>query len=202
MLNDDQRRPVLSCNYHCCPPPDGLSWRRRETCLAVMMSWKERKAKGSKQPMQNSSAIMFSLTLSVSLPTRALRCVEGASPYHPQSLSVWSFAFSHWLWCPTEEDHSPLPLLTSPPYRDGMIDSWEKKGRGFWDSVCMLWELEGLSLLKVVEVLPRYFIFIVKYSTRMVDRGNFCSQPTIQKWKGCGLWMKGAREIDTHGASW
>lgn len=67
--------------------------------------------------------------------------------------------------------------------------------------VCMR-ELDGLSLLKVVEVLPRYFIFIVKYSARMVDRGNFCSQPAIQKWKGCGLWMKGAREIDTHGASW
>lgn len=45
----------------------------------------------------------------------------------------------------------------------------------------MLRELEGLSLLKVVEVLPRYFIFIVKYSARMVDRGNFCSQPAIQK---------------------
>ncbi len=47
--------------------------------------------------------------------------------------------------------------------------------------VCMPRELEGLTLLKVVEVLPRYFIFIVKYSVRMVDRGNFCSQPAIQK---------------------
>lgn len=45
----------------------------------------------------------------------------------------------------------------------------------------MLRGLEGLSVLKVVEVLPRYFIFIVKYSARMVDRGNFCSQPAIQK---------------------
>lgn len=76
---------------------------------------------------------------------------------------------------------------------------------GYWEyvlCVCMTRELEGPSLLKVVEVLPRYFIFIVKYSARMVDRGNFCSQPAIQKWKGCGLWMKGAGEIDTHGASW
>ena len=43
-------------------------------------------------------------------------------------------------------------------------------------------ELVGLSFLKVVaKILPRYFIFIVKYSVHMVDRGNFRSQPTIQK---------------------
>lgn len=67
----------------------------------------------------------------------------------------------------------------TPPYRDGMIDPRVKK-EGILE-VCMVGELEGLSLLKVVEVLPRYFIFIVKYSACMVDRGNFCSQPAIQK---------------------
>lgn len=51
-------------------------------------------------------------------------------------------------------------------------------------------------------ILPRYFIFKTEYSVRTVDRGNFCSQPAIQKWRGCGLWMKEAREIDMHGASW
>lgn len=46
----------------------------------------------------------------------------------------------------------------------------------------MLAELVGLLLLKVVaKILPRYFIFIVKNSVHMVDRGNFCSQPAIQK---------------------
>lgn len=48
--------------------------------------------------------------------------------------------------------------------------------------VCVLRELKGVSLLRAVaKIFPRYFIFIVKYSAHMADRGNSCSQPAIQK---------------------
>lgn len=117
-------------------------------------------------------------------------------------LWCWKFCLQSVTLVPNRRRSFTTSFPDIPPYRDGMIDSeWKKKG-GYSEGVCILRELVGFSLLKVVEVLPRYFIFIVKYSVRMVDRGNFCSQPAIQKWKGCGLWMKGAREIDTHGASW
>lgn len=71
-------------------------------------------------------------------------------------------------------------LLT--PSKQGRDErSTSAKKEAYWEGERMLRGLEGLSVLKVVEVLPRYFIFIVKYSARMVDRGNFCSQPAIQK---------------------
>lgn len=44
----------------------------------------------------------------------------------------------------------------------------------------MLGELEGLSLLKVVEVLPKYFIFTVKYSVRVVDRAISAVSPPFR----------------------
>lgn len=205
MLSADHHRPVLIYNGHCCPLC-GLRWRRGESCLAARMeggSWMEGEAKQANRQSRTPQPLCFPSLCQTPLSTKTLRCVEEVSPYHSQSFSVGSFAFSMWLWCPTGEDHSPLPLLTS--LHTGMgwsIHECKKKDGVLGKGVCMPRELVGLSLLKVVEVLPRYFIFIVKYSMRMVDRGNFCSQPAIQKWKGCGLWMKGAREIDTHGASW
>lgn len=65
----------------------------------------------------------------------------------------------------------------------------------------MLTEFDQLLLLKLVEVLPRCFIFIVKYSVCMVDGGNFCSKRAIQKWKGCG-WREPERKthIGLHGS--
>lgn len=99
------------------------------------------------------------------------------------------FAFSRWLWCPTGEDHPPLPLLTSLHTEMGWWIQKSEENWGYLDCILGEWRV-----LKVVEVLPRHFIFIVKYSVHMVDRGNFCSQPGIQKWKGCGLWMKGAAD--------
>lgn len=167
-----------------------------------MTCGRERKAKGGKQPKQNSSAIMFCLTLSVSSfhwSPALCRRSPTLSSTEPQRLE---FRLHSLTLVPNRRRSftTSSPDIPSIQARDDRF--MRGKRRGFWDSVCMLWELEGLSLLKVVEVLPEYFVFIVKYSVRMVDRGNFCSQPTIQKWKGCGLWMKGAREIDTHGASW
>lgn len=81
-----------------------------------------------------------------------------------------------------------------------VIDPWKQK-QGTPGGGTGLAELDALTF-EDGWILPRYFIFIAEYSVRTVDRGNFCSQLAIQKWRGCGLWMKEAREIDMHGASW
>lgn len=107
-------------------------------------------------------------------------------------LKCWNFCLQSVTLVPNRRRSFTTSFTDVPSYRDGMIDSWE--------GVYML--REGFSLLKVVEALPRFFIFIFTYSLHMVDGSNFCSQPAIQKWRGCGLRMMGAREIDTHGNPW
>lgn len=198
MLSDDNCR--LMCNQ--CPLC-GLRWRQGVACLAeggktVGGTWIE-KEKEAKRQHGNSSAYVFPRSV-CSFHQNSALCWEGLT-LSSTELWCWKFRLQSVTLVPNRRRSFTTSSFDIPPYRAGMIDSWVGKKRGCKErGVCILRELVGL--LKVVEVLPRYFIFILKYSLHMVDRGNFCSQPAIQKWKGCGLWMKGAREIDTHGASW
>lgn len=56
----------------------------------------------------------------------------------------------------------------------------------------MLENLEALSLFRMPEVLPRYFIFIVKYSGHIVDR-QFLQSACHSKLKGMWLVDEGSK---------
>lgn len=82
-----------------------------------------------------------------------------------------------------------------------MIESGERrKLRSFTTARSESWK--GSHFLKVVEVLPKYFIFTVKYSVHTVDGAISAVSPPFRSEKGCGLRMKAERETSTglHGS--
>lgn len=146
-----------------------------------------------KKALRNSWAVLFFLTLSP-LSTRILHCVEGVSPYHQQSFYIVTFAFSLWLWWPTREDHSPLPLLTS--LHTGMDDRSMSAKTGDIGSVhagrvggALTFE-DGWSLAKIFHIHSWIF-------SAHGGQGQFLQSACHSKVKGMWLVDEGS-ERDRH----